>query len=99
MRGDEEQEEVRSADIAAMEHVSTNTIGSSSVVMLRQVIGGVPAGIDGLVVIAVDKGSARYVSSTLAPLRGSSSARRAASQVGSSWPLTRTVTRSLEAYF
>lgn len=66
------------ADIRAMEHVSTNTIGTSSVVMLRQVIGGIPAGIDGLVVIAVEKGSARYVSSSLSPLRGTASARRAA---------------------
>lgn len=49
------------ADIASMEHVSTNAVGGSSVVMLRQVIGGVPAGIDGLVVVAVEKGSARYV--------------------------------------
>ncbi|GAA4118160.1 hypothetical protein GCM10022415_16720 [Knoellia locipacati] len=65
------------ADIASMEHVSTNAVGGSSVVMLRQTIGGVPAGIDGLVVVAVEKGSARYVSSTLAPLRGESSARRA----------------------
>ncbi|CAN7217501.1 M36 family metallopeptidase [Knoellia sp. LjRoot47] len=69
------------ADIASMEHVSTNAVGGSSVVMLRQVIGGVPAGIDGLVVVAVEKGSARYVSSTLAPLRGESSARRAAPSV------------------
>ncbi|WP_404379965.1 M36 family metallopeptidase [Knoellia locipacati] len=69
------------ADISSMEHVSTNTVGGSSVVMLRQVIGGVSAGIDGLVVVAVEKGSARYVSSTLAPLRGKSGARRAAATV------------------
>ena len=69
------------ADIASMEHVSTNAVGGSSVVMLRQTLGGVPAGIDGLVVVAVEKGSARYVSSTLAPLRGESSARRAAPSV------------------
>ncbi len=69
------------ADIASMEHVSTNAVGASSVVMLRQVIGGIPAGIDGLVVVAVEKGSARYVSSTLAPLRGKSAARRAAASV------------------
>ena len=77
------------ADISSMEHVTTNTIGSSSVVMLRQVIGGVPAGIDGLVVIAVDKGSARYVSSTLAPLQGDSTARRAAASVTPEQALTR----------
>lgn len=70
-----------STDISSMQHVSTNKVGSSSVVMLRQVVGGVPAGIDGLVVVAIDKGNARYVSSTLAPLRGKSSARRAAPSV------------------
>ncbi|GGB76906.1 M36 family metallopeptidase [Knoellia flava] len=83
---------ITAGDIAAMEHVSTNTIGTSSVVMLRQVIGGVPAGIDGLVVIAVDKGSARYVSSTLAPLRGSSTARRAAPSLSAEQALAKAAT-------
>ncbi|MFC7490229.1 MULTISPECIES: M36 family metallopeptidase [unclassified Knoellia] len=69
---------VTAADITAMQHVSTNKIGDTSVVMLRQTFGGVEAGIDGLVVVAVDNGSARYVSSTLAPVRGKSAARRAA---------------------
>ncbi|MET4077892.1 M36 family metallopeptidase [Janibacter sp. UYMM211] len=67
-----------SADISAMEHVTTNEVGKSSVVMLRQVIDGVPAGIDGMVVVAVDKGSVRYVSSTLAPVDGATGARKAA---------------------
>jgi len=66
------------ADIDAMQHVATNAIGGSSIVMLRQTFGGVEAGIDGLVVVAVDKGNARYVSSTLAPTAGASAARRAA---------------------
>ncbi|KGN37241.1 peptidase M36 [Knoellia subterranea KCTC 19937] len=69
------------ADIGSMEHVTTNRIGNTDVVMLRQVIGGVPAGIDGLAVIAVEKGNARYVSTTLAPLQGDSAQRRAAATV------------------
>ncbi|KGN40137.1 peptidase M36 [Knoellia aerolata DSM 18566] len=72
---------VTAADIAAMEHVSTNTVGAAQVVMLRQTLGGVPAGLDGLVVVAVEKGSARYLSSSMAPLRGASGQRRAAPAV------------------
>lgn len=72
---------VTAADIAAMEHVSTNAVGAVQVVMLRQTVGGVPAGLDGLVVVAVEKGSARYLSSSMAPLRGSSTQRKAAPAV------------------
>ncbi|EKA60954.1 peptidase M36 fungalysin [Janibacter hoylei PVAS-1] len=69
-----------SADIADMEHVATNRIGSSDVVMLRQQIDGLAAGLDGLVVVAVDGGTARYVNSSLAPT--SSTARRAPAAAG-----------------
>ena len=72
---------VTAADIAAMEHVSTNTIGTSQVVMLRQTMGGIPAGLDGLVVVAVEKGSARYLNSSMAPLRGASATGRATPSV------------------
>lgn len=66
------------ADVDSLEHVATNKVGKADVVMLRQTVGGVPVGIDGLVVVAVENGSARYVSSTLAPLGGASTARKAA---------------------
>ena len=69
-----------SADIADMEHVATNKVGSADVVMLRQKIDGLAAGLDGLVVVAVDKGSARYVSSSLAP--SSTTAKRAPASAG-----------------
>lgn len=69
---------VTADDVAAMEHVTTNRIGDSSVVMLRQTVGGVPAGLDGLVVVAVQDGSARYLTSSLSPTRGAATARLAA---------------------
>ncbi|WP_353952277.1 M36 family metallopeptidase [Knoellia sp. S7-12] len=80
---------VTAADIAAMQHISTNKIGDTSVVMLRQTYGGVEAGIDGLVVVAIDKGSARYVSSTLAPVQGKSAARRAAPSLSAEQALSK----------
>jgi hypothetical protein len=66
------------ADVDAMELVTTNKIGKADVVMLRQTFGGVSAGIDGLVVVAVENGAARYVNSTLAPTGGASTTRMAA---------------------
>ena len=65
------------SDIDEMEHVTTNEIGDSSVVMLRQTVGGISAGLDGMVVIAVEEGDVRYVRSSLAPLRGAATQRRA----------------------
>ncbi|PRY56107.1 peptidase YpeB-like protein [Knoellia remsis] len=66
------------ADVQAMDHLATNKVGKADVVMLRQTVGGIPAGIDGIAVVAVENGTARYVSSTLAPLAGKSSSRAAA---------------------
>jgi extracellular elastinolytic metalloproteinase len=62
---------VSASDVARMEHLTTNQIGTTDVVMLRQVVDGVPAGMDGLVVVAVEDGAVRYLTSTLAPTRGS----------------------------
>lgn len=56
-----------SSEVADVEVVGTNRIGSADVVLLRQTFGGVPAGLDGMVVVAVQDGAVRYVSSTMTP--------------------------------
>lgn len=66
------------ADVDELEHVTTNEIGDASVVMLRQTFGGISAGLDGMVVVAVEKGKATYLNSSLAPLRGDATQRRSA---------------------
>ncbi|HIZ98542.1 MAG TPA: M36 family metallopeptidase [Candidatus Janibacter merdipullorum] len=66
------------ADVSNMEHVTTNRVGKASVVMLRQTVGGISAGLDGMVVVAVEKGQAKYLNSSLAPLRGKAAQRRSA---------------------
>lgn len=50
-----------------VELVGTNRIGDATVVLLRQTFGGVSAGLDGMVAVAVQNGSVRYVSSTFTP--------------------------------
>lgn len=77
------------ADVAAMEHVTTNKVGAADVVMLRQTVGGVDLALDGLVVVAVDHGAVRYLTSTLAPTRGAAAARMAAPGLSPEQALTR----------
>ncbi|MEU1364367.1 M36 family metallopeptidase [Micromonospora zamorensis] len=54
------------ASVAAMERVLVRPIGSGAVVTLRQRFGDLPAGPDGLVTLAVAKGTVLSVSSSLA---------------------------------
>ncbi|GAB3440045.1 hypothetical protein GCM10027517_14090 [Phycicoccus ginsengisoli] len=67
-----------SADVEAMEHVTTNRVGRADVVTLRQTAYGAPAGLDGLVVVAVQGGTVRHLTSSLSPSRGTTASRTAA---------------------
>ncbi|RKR91039.1 fungalysin metallopeptidase (M36) [Micromonospora pisi] len=51
--------------VAAMDKLLVRQIGTGAVVTLRQRLGDLPAGFDGLVSIAVDRGSVIHVSSSL----------------------------------
>lgn len=65
-----------SQDVAALEVVAVNPMGEAKVVTLRQTFGGVPAGVDGLAVVAVRDGAVSFVSSTLAPTDSAATQRR-----------------------
>lgn len=66
-----------SQDVAALDVVAVNPMGEAKVVTLRQTFGGVPAGVDGLAVVAVRDGAVSFVSSTLAPTDSSATQRLA----------------------
>lgn len=70
-----------SAAVKDLELVTINKVGTSDVVMLRQTIDGLAAGLDGLVVVAVEKGRATFVSSTLAPVRTAAKRAPASSSI------------------
>ncbi|MEV7011227.1 M36 family metallopeptidase [Streptosporangium sp. NPDC051022] len=53
------------AQVDALERVGVNPIGPGHAVLLRQRFGGLPSGVDGLVVVAVAGGRVEYVASSL----------------------------------
>jgi extracellular elastinolytic metalloproteinase len=53
------------ADVTGLEVLGVNAIGRGNAVLFRQQLGGLPAGHDGLVAVAVRDGRVAYLSSTL----------------------------------
>ncbi|GII67388.1 hypothetical protein Skr01_74730 [Sphaerisporangium krabiense] len=53
------------AEVDALERVGVNPIGPGHAVLLRQRFGGLPAGVDGMVIVGVVGGKVEYVTSSL----------------------------------
>ena len=72
--------------VAAMELVSKNPVGSWTVVVLRQTYDGLPAASGGLALVAVKNGKVQYVNTSLAPMDAPAAGRSAGARSTTSRP-------------